>query len=112
VLGGAIPKQDHEPRIVRSRRSDDVFANLQIHDAVEILQRPEPGAMLRARRRVDARLVFETHDVKQHQSSSPSMSSSPTSTTTLWMSMRNHSRNVFRSRAAGHVASSAVHAAS
>src|SRR6185295_6165520 len=58
---------------------------------------------------VDVCLVLETHEVEQHHNSSPSMSSSATSTTTLWISMRNQSRNILRSRAAGHVASSSVH---
>src|SRR5262249_11194729 len=44
--------------------------------------------------------------------SSPSISSSPMSTTTLWMSTRNHSRNVFKSLETGHVDSSSLHAAS
>src|SRR5438874_9925653 len=108
----AIPEPDDERRVVRARRSDDILANLQLDDAVERSERRETLAMLRARAAVDVGFVLEAHHVDQHHSSSPSMSSSPTSTTTLCMSTRNHSLNVFRSRVAGHADSSSVHAES
>ena len=44
--------------------------------------------------------------------SSPSISSSPSSITVLWMSTRNHSRKVLISRVCGQVDSSSVHSAS
>src|SRR4029077_8184618 len=81
---GAIGKRDREAGVVGARRADDVLAHLQVDHALEILQRAESLAMLRARGRVDLGLVLEAYEVQQHYSSSPSMSSSPTSTTTLW----------------------------
>src|SRR5207302_10458545 len=90
----------------------DVGADEQREDAGEVLECAQAVAMLVAPGLNDVRLVLEAHQVQQHHSSSPSMSSSGTSTTTLWMSIRNQSRNVARSRVDGHADSSSVHAAS
>src|SRR5258708_4190853 len=100
--------------VVAERHAELRIANLRARRAVYIFifQRREPVAMFVVRQRADFALVLEAHEVKQAHSSSPSMSSSATSTTTLWMSIVNHSRNDFRSRVGGHVVSSSVHAPS
>src|SRR4051794_2362224 len=108
----AIRERDRQPRVVRSRGADDIGANLQRDHTVQRMERGQALAVLRARRGVHVRLVLEAHEVQQHYSSSPSMSSSATSTTTLWMSMRNHSRKVARSRVSGQLASFSVQAES
>src|SRR6185295_5533262 len=110
VERGAVGKRDRQAGVVRARRADDVLTHLQIDHAVEILQRAEPLAVLRAGGGIDLCLVLEAHEVQQHYSSSPSMSSSPTWTTTLWISTRNDSRKVLRSRVGGHVSSFSVQA--
>src|SRR5258706_8561766 len=112
VERGAIGERDRQPRVVRAGRSHDVGANLQARDSVYILERRKTAAMVVLRGRPGVGLVLETHEVQQAHSSSPSISSSATSTTTLWMSMLNHSRKDFRSRIGGHVVSSSVHAPS
>src|SRR6185436_21182581 len=106
----AVAEQHHQSRVVRPRRSDDVLPHLEIDDAVEIGEAFQLRAMVRLLRGRGVLLVFEAHQVSNHRhSSSPSMSSSPASTTTLWISTRNHSRNFFRSRSPGQRDSSSVH---
>src|SRR5262245_10031198 len=108
----AIDEGDRKAGVVGARRADDVGANLEAGDSVYIVQGRQPGAMLVLCLDADARGVFETDEVNEAHSSSPSMSSSATSTTTLWISTLNHSRNDARPRSFGHVASSSVHAPS
>src|SRR5438874_4266373 len=82
----AIDERDRQAGIVRTRRSDDIGANLQAGNAVDILQRGESGAMVVLRRLAGAGFVLEADQMKKHRvsyNSSPSISSSPTSTTTL-----------------------------
>src|SRR5215467_6664844 len=109
VERGAVAEQDDDPRIVRPRRTDEVGADLEIENTVDVCQRLQPRTMVLAGRLAHVLAVPETHQMHNHYNSSPSMSSSPASTTTLWMSTVNHSRNVFRSRGAGHADSSSVH---
>src|SRR5436190_6910449 len=108
----AIDERDRKAGVVRAWRADDVGANLEAGDSVYIVQGRQPGAVVVLYLDADARGVLETDEVNQAHSSSPSMSSSATSTTTLWISILNHSRNDARSRLCGQVVSSSVHAPS
>src|SRR4051812_18098317 len=83
VERGAIGERHRESGVVRARRADHVFANLQVDHAVQAFQCGEPLTMLRADGGSGVGFVLETDQVQHHQSSSPSMSSSATSTTTL-----------------------------
>src|SRR5438093_12839055 len=112
VEGGAISEEDDQPGVVGPRCANDVLPHLQVENIFDVGERAEARTVFRACGRVDLGFVLEADDVHDHQSSSPSISSSPTSTTTLWTSTRNHWRNVFKSRVGGHVDSSSVHAAS
>src|SRR4029077_7236679 len=107
-----IDERNREAGVVRAGRADDVGANLEAGDSVYIVQGRQPGAVVVLCLDADAHRVLETDEVNQAHSSSPSMSSSATSTTTLWISILNHSRNDARSRFCGHVVSSSVHAPS
>ena len=108
----AIDERDRKAGVVGAGRADHVGANLEAGDSVYIVQGRQPGAVVVLCLDADVRGVPETDEVNQAHSSSPSMSSSATSTTTLWISMLNHSRNDARSRPCGHVVSSSVHAPS
>src|SRR5262245_9356247 len=76
---GAVGKGDHQRRVIGARRAHHVLSNLQIDDAVERLQGGQPLAVADTGCGVDRRFVLEAHDVDEHQSSSPSISSSATS---------------------------------
>src|SRR2546427_799328 len=103
-----VAKRHDEAGIVGPRRADDVFSNFQVDHARQTRELPQLLSMVFTRRRVRLRFVLEGHNVNQHQSSSASIDSSGTSTTTLWMSTRNHSRKVLRSRVVGQTDSSSV----
>ena len=79
----AIAEHDEEGRIVRTPRSDHVGANLQVDNSVYVSKGPQALPVSCARGFVDIGLVLEADDVYDHQSSSPSISSSAMSTTTL-----------------------------
>src|SRR5207245_5216249 len=80
----AVAERDHEARVVGSLGADDVLTNPEVDDSVQVPKRVETLAAVCARRGVDVLLVPQADDVHARQISSPSMSSSATSTTTLW----------------------------
>src|SRR5438128_2406256 len=84
VERAAVHKCNQQPGVVRARRSDHVFADGQLDDALETAQRLQAAAMFAPRVRIDVGLVLEADEMNEHRyNSSPSISSSATSTTML-----------------------------